>query len=213
MTYKVSLEALGQLGADGFATMVHNRVLTLKEYDAHEATVRAHAANPDMPENERWTLLAVPVAPAEVDAAIKRVPQDDGTTDFVADYEIVGPSFEVKKSRLFQKVSEAEGAAINAVVAPGKIRSFQFREHDVRKSDRERYQAALNEAKDPSKLMAFDEFGMATRPEADTRFLEEQASREDQRQEIMRHAAGLHSDIEDLTPETIDAWEMKPFNG
>ena len=65
----------------------------------------------------------------------------------------------------------------------------------------------------PGDQVDFSSFSSAHRPADDTRFLEEQAAREDQRQEIYRWAAEMHSDIEDLTEQTVDAWEMNPFNG
>lgn len=194
MTYKLAIEALGPSTPEAFAIMVHNRIVTLQEYDAHEAIVREHALIEDMPPAERYVSLAVPAAPVEVDAAIKHTPREDGTTEFAADYEFVGPSFETKKARLFDQVSAAERDAIAAVVPAGKVRAFQFREADIRKADQQRHVGE-------------------DRPLSDTRFLDEQAAREDQRNEIVRWAAGLHSDIEDLTPDTIDAWEMKPFHG
>lgn len=213
MTYKISIETVtaGALDAQGFAFLVAQRIATLQEYDAHEVIVRYHATIDDMPAEERWVTLAVPAAPVEVDAAIRRTPREDGTTEFTADYEIVGPSFETKKARLFQKVSEAEGAAINAIVPPGKIRALQFREMDIRTADQSRYAA---EVAGSSRIGVappdFVQFCEENRPADDRRFMKEQAARQDRHNQIQRWAAQLHSDIEDLTPETIDAWEMKP---
>jgi hypothetical protein len=208
MTYKISIEALGNLTAEGFAKLVEQRIATLREYDVHEAIVRQHATVEDMPDEERYVHLAVPAAPfAEVDSAIRRSRREDGTSEFTADYEIVGPSFEVRKARLFEQVSRAEAEALAAVLPAGKVRAFQFREMDIRRADQLRHVAVL--ANDPAADFDF----VKARPPADTRFLDEQAAREDQRNEIARHAAQLHSDIEDLTPDTIDAFEVKPFHG
>lgn len=213
MTYKISIETLAQIGsADAFAQLVEQRIATLREYDAHEAIVRQHAAIEDMPAEERYVHLAVPEAPfAEVDAAIRRVGNPDGTSQFSADYEIVGPSFDVKKARLAEQVAHAEAEALAAVLPPGKVRAFQFREADIRKADQARYAAEL--AKQPLMPIDFARFVDQNRPDEDARFLDEQAAREDRRNEIARHAAQLQSDIEDLTAETIDAWVMKPFHG
>lgn len=210
MTYKISIEALGQLSPDGFARHVAERIATLKEYDAHEAIVRQHAANPDMPDEERYVSLAVPAAPVDVDSSIRRTLRDDGTTEFVADYEIVGPPFQTRKSRLFDQVSAAEREAMAAVAPAGKIRAFQFREADIRRADQRRYSTLVERLGSGPDFATYCE---ENRPTSDTTFLEQQAAREDQRNEIMRWAAQLHSDIEDLTPETIDTWEMKPFHG
>lgn len=212
MTYKIALEALGPLGADSFARLVAAHIAALAEYDAHLVKVRADAANPDLADDERHIEFPPPSAPAEVESAIRRTGREDGTTEFAADFEIVGPSLAQKKAKLFDLVSSAERAAINAVVPPGKIRAFQFREADIRKEDQRRYSvavASLPLGSEPD----FARFCDESRPITDTRFLDEQAAREDQRNEIYRWAAALHSDIEDLTDETADGWEMKPFHG
>lgn len=201
MTYKISLEALGQLGPDGFAAMVASHIAALQEYDAHMVLVRRDAELADLPDEERHTEFPPPHAPVEIESSIKRTPKPDGTTTFEPDYEIVPPSIEQRKEKLFAQVSAAEQDATRAVVPAGKIRAFQFREQDIRKADQARYVAA-------APMIPTEQ-----RPEADTRFLEEQAAREDRRNEIQRWAASLHSDIEDLTADTIDAWEMTPFHG
>ena len=210
MTYKISSEALGQIGADGFARHVAERIAVLKEYDAHEAIVRKHAGDPDMAPEDRWVSLAVPQAPVEIDDAIRRIANIDGTTDFVADYEIIGPTLEQKKAKLFDLVSVAEREAIKAVLPAGKIRAYQFREADIRKADQVRYSAAAAQFES---IDTFEHFTAFNRPADDTRFLDGQAAREDQRNEIYRWAANLHSDIEDLTEATVDVFEVKPFHG
>lgn len=209
MTFKITTEQLGQISPDGFAQMVAARIETLREYDAHEAVVRQHAAVPDMV--DRWVSLAVPQS--DLDAAIRVTPQADGTHTFAPDYEIVPPSLEKRKAVLFDQVSAAERDAIRGVLPPGKIRAYQFREQDIRQADQARFTDSLRSAEHPENVMAFEEFAKATRPAADTHFLDEQAAREDQRNEIQRWAANLHSDIEDLTEATVDAWVMKPFHG
>jgi hypothetical protein len=215
MTYKISLEALGQIGPDGFAAMVASHIAALQEYDAHMVLVRRDAELADLPDEEHHTAFPPPHAPVEVESAIKRTPKPDGTTTFEPNYEIVPPSIEQRKERLFAQVSAAEQDAIRTVVPAGKIRAFQFREQDIRKADQARIMAeyAARAAAGDKTQVDSDKFQNEHRPAADTRFMEEQAAREDQRNEIQRWAANLHSDIEDLTADTIDAWEMKPFHG
>lgn len=208
MTFKIELERLGPLGADGFAKLIEQHIATLKEYDEHEAVVREHAADLDKPEGERWQSLAVPAAPIEIDGSIKRTLRPDGTTEFTPDYEIAGPSFVVRKSRLLDAVSAAERDAIAAVAPAGKLRAFQFREQDIRAADHARW-ADVDHEKYPN----FEQHSYLARPPEDTKFMDEQASREAMRQTIYRWAAGLHSDIEDLTPEAIDTFVVTSFNG
>lgn len=212
MTYKISLEALGQLGPDGFAAMVAFHIAALQEYDAHMVLVRRDAELADLPDEERHTAFPPPSAAIEIESAIKRTANDDGTTTFEPDYEIVPPSIDMRKQRLFARVSEAEQDAIKAVVPAGKIRAYHFREQDIRKADQARYAAAVKDA-EPGTQIDFAKFIDEHRSVTDTRFLQQQDSRDDQRNEIQRWAANLHSDIEDLSADTIDAWEMKPFHG
>lgn len=215
MTFKIELERLGVLGADGFAKLIEQRIATLKEYDEHEAVVRAHAADPERKPEDRWESLAVPPAPLEIDGSIKRTPRSDGATEFTPDYEIVGPSFALRKSRLFDAVSAAERDAMAAVAPAGKLRAFQFREQGIRAADQAIISAEIKRIRDEASadVLDVDAFIALKRPAEDTQFLTDQAAREAKRQAIYRWAAGLHSDIEDLTPDTIDAFVVTPFNG
>lgn len=190
MPYKISMEALGQLGPDGFAKLVTDHIAALKEYDAHLVLVRRDAELAGLPDAERHIAFPPPWAHAEVVAAIRTIPHDDGTSDFVPDYEIAGPTLEQKKAKLFDQVSAAEREAIAAVVPAGKVRYFQILTHEA------------NQRK--AKGIATDE---------DDSFLTEQINRGIKQSAIQRWAAKLHSDIEDLTADTIDAWEMTPFHG
>lgn len=215
MTFKIELERLGVLGADGFSKLIEQRIATLKEYDEHEAVVREHAADPDKPEGEKWQSLAVPAAPIEIDGSIKRTLRPDGTTEFAPDYEIVGPSLALRKSRLLDAVSAAERDAIAAVAPAGKLRAYQFREQDIRTADQAIISAEIKRIRDEASadVLDVDAFVALKRPAADTQFLADQAARETKRQAIYRWAAGLHGDIEDLTPDTIDAFVVVPFDG
>lgn len=207
MTLKIQSDKLGTAGVDGFAKLIDDRIAVLREYDAHEATVRQHAANTVMPAGDRWVTLAVPQS--DLDAAIRTTDNPDGTHTFEPDYEIVPVPLEARKSNLFNLVNVAEADALKSVLPLGKMRAYQFREADIRKADQQRYAAALGDS--PGAAIDYAAFTAEHRPITDTRFLEEQAAREDRRNEIHRWAANLHSDIEDLTDATIDTWEMKPL--
>lgn len=211
MTHKIAQEALGDVSPDRFAAMVATHIDALEEYDAHMVLFREDALNADLPADERHVAFPAPSAHAEIEAAIRRDPQENGTTVFTPDYEIVAPpppSLAQKKAELFDLVSTHERDAIAGVLPAGKIRAYQFREQDIRKADQKRWADV-----DHDKFNNFEQYNYLERPPEDTKFLEEQAAREDQRNEIQRWAAQLHSDIEDLTEETIEAWEVKPFHG
>lgn len=206
MTLKIASDALGPYSADGFAAAVAARIDVLREYDTHEVVVRQHAADENMPVAERWVTLAVPQS--DLDAAIRVTANADGTHTFEPDYEIVPPALDKRKAALFAQVNEAERAALLAVLPQGKVRAYQFRDADIRKADQVRWTTV-----DHQQYPNFDQYSYLSRPPEDTKFMDEQAARDDQRNEIQRWAANLHSDIEDLTEATIDAFEVKPFNG
>lgn len=219
MTYHVAAEALAALGvdADGFAKLVEARIETLREYDAHEITVRAHAADETMKPEDRWVTLAVPQAPAEVNAAISRhkllIGRQDVPATFTADYVIDPVFIDKRKAALTEQVNEAECNAIHAVLPQRKVRAHQLREFDIRKADAARANAEMEKQPHPRPPFDVEKFNRINRPAADTEFLDAHAAREATLQKIYRWAANLHSEIEDLTEETVDAFEVNPFNG
>jgi hypothetical protein len=56
-----------------------------------------------------------------------------------------------------------------------------------------------------------DDFHAANRPAEDHAFLLEQKQRKERAEAVMRKAAQAHSDIEDLTIDTVDAFEIPTF--
>lgn len=56
-------------------------------------------------------------------------------------------------------------------------------------------------------------FQAAQRPAADTEFLNQQKQSKAGMDAVTRWAAGVQSDIEDLTESNIDAWKIPPFTG
>jgi hypothetical protein len=145
-----------------------------------------------------------------------------------ADYEILddGPTpaqvLAAKKSELMGRVSAAEQAAIAAVVPPGKRRLFNLRENDIRNADAERAAKITEQqrgilASISSAIGVGNAVDMAAdveqqRPADDTRHLEEQAERRRRIAEIERVAAQAHHDIEDLTIDTVDSFQIPVFH-
>lgn len=215
MTFRIASDELGGVTPSAFAEQVDARIATLREYDDHEATVRRHAADETMKPEQRWTTLAVPQAPAEIDSAIRTTENPDGTHTFAADYEIVAPALDKRKAALTEQVNEAERNAIHAVLPQRKVRAHQLRVEDIRQVDRDRTTAEFEKRKlekREQEPIDWDQFHRSNRPPADTEFLDAHAAREATLQRIYRWAANLHSEIEDLTEETIDAFEVKPLH-
>lgn len=215
LIFHVAAESVAALGVDpnGFAELVAARIETLREYDAHEATVRAHAANDGMKSEDRWVTLAVPPAPAAVGFAIRATNHPDGSHTYVPNYIIDAEPLDKRKAALTEQVNEAERNAIHAVLPQRKARAHQLREFDIRKEDAARANAEIEKQPHPRPPFDVEKFNRINRPAADTEFLDAHAAREATLQKIYRWAANLHSEIEDLTEETVDAFEVNPFNG
>jgi hypothetical protein len=210
MTLKIDREAL-PISPDEFGKVVAAHIAALSEYDEHLAGVREDEANEQLKPEDRRVVFPAPSASALVEEAIRQEKQDDGRTHFVADYEMVGPSLSVRKQRLVQQVSEAEGAELAKVVPPGKIRYFHLRYAQIMRDDAERLHVHLIEGNDhPGDVEAFQR---QFRPEDDSRFLDEYDDRARVQTAVNTWAAKAHHDIEDLTEETVDGWKLEPFVG
>lgn len=124
----------------------------------------------------------------------------------VADFEIVddGPTsaqrLAAKKAELLGRVSQAERAAVNAVLPIGKRRLFDMREQDIRSGIVQ--PSVLGKIKN-----AIAGSGKSI-PQEDEQFLADQQARREAAAVITRKAAQAHHDIEDLTLDNIDTWQL-----
>jgi len=136
-----------------------------------------------------------------VEAVVRRVPHPSPQPgegrepasvpdDYVIeDYEIVDdrPSLRARKDALIHQVAEAERELMIAAMAPGKRRLAGLRAQEI-------YQRPE-----------------AERSNADKQFLAQMQARLAREAAIGRHAAELQAAIEDLTEDTIGAWQPAPF--
>lgn len=133
-----------------------------------------------------------PPSDALLDQLIKRIPKENAPSDFIADYEIVDdsplpPTLEQKKDALEHAVSGMAMRARAEIIPPRKLKTYEFKYGDIY-------------AKVPK-----------DRTPEDKQFLEEYSKKTAASYAIDRHIADLHSEIEDLTAETIDTWKPAPF--
>jgi hypothetical protein len=163
----------------------------MAEYAVHLEGVAADAANPELKPEERRVAFPGPAA----DPLIERAA--------VEGYEIEGPTLAEKKAALLDQVHAAERAALERLIPPNKLRHWQFREQEIRAADHGRYPSdgTLTFA---DKLAEVDR----TRPAEDTAFLADFQSRKDTQQQVMKAAAKLEHDIDDLTEDTVDAFKI-----
>jgi hypothetical protein len=130
-----------------------------------------------------------PAAIAIVEAAVKRVPQENGPDDFVADYEIVDdlpppPTLQERKRELTNQVHLQEMEAYIAVIPRGKRRLLEIQHREIT-------------GKPPEQRTA-----------EDVAFLEDYDAKQSRIQAITKAGAILEAQIEDLTEETIAGWRM-----
>jgi hypothetical protein len=108
----------------------------------------------------------------------------------VVDYEIIDDrqSLRARKDALIAQLSDQERALMTASMAPGKRRLAGLRAHEIQQKPE------------------------AERSDADGEFLAETQARLEREAAIGRHAAAQMAAIEDLTEDTIDAWQLAPFS-
>lgn len=184
MTFKIDRETL-PCSAEDFAAIVDAHAAALNEYAEHLKGVAADEVDLSLKLEER----RVAFPPPEAHELIVRAIRQDGNT-FIADYELIGPSLEVRKQRLSNAVNVLEQAEHDKILPPRKARYLQL---------------LVGEANERlNKGIATDE---------DDRLLTEAAARRKKIDAVERWAAKAHHDIEDLTEETIDAWKLESFSG
>ena len=200
---------------ENFSVSAHQHAKDLNDHKQHMGLVDQQK---NLPKEERThQSYPAPMAPNLIDQAVQR--REDGV--FVADFQIVNdrPSTEQlaakrlreKKVALITKVSEVEADLIKKVSGGYKHRAFQFRYGDIARADNGRASAIvakLGKGVTHQEIKAQIE---ADRPADDTKFKVEHEARLLAAEGILRHAAELHSQIDDLTPQNVDAWTMAPF--
>lgn len=195
----------------GFEVAVAAHAADMKQWRGHMDRVADDERN-EVTGINRHVAYQRPVASRLVESCVN----ENG----LADYQIIddGPTpaqvLAKRKNELLNAVSIAETAAISAVVPPGKMRLLNMRENDIRDADEAAFAAKVKPgilAKMATSVGLSAATDLPTRPQADTDHLEQQADRRRRIDLIQRAAAKMHSDIEDLTIETVDAWKMPAF--
>lgn len=200
---------------DGFDADVAAHAFEMRHWRAHMARVAEDEKNKVEP-IDRHIAHPRPGAMPLIEACVN---END-----VADYEIFddGPTEDqilaMKRLELIGKVTEAEQAAIATVVPIGKRRIFDLREHDILVSDEKiirdlepGWVAKVASTVGVAKKIDVQAELEKRRPAEDTKFMQEQSGRRARINAIQRIAAQMHSDIEDLTAETVGSWVMPNF--
>lgn len=170
---------------------------------------------------ERPALYPAPTHLPDIMAAVN----ENGEPDFelVDDSPTPEATLAAKKADLFARLTVAENAALEQAVPHRKRRLLDITENDIRTADAKRMSDAMSrynaiagtKSKEETALRAKlsdpDALHAAERPPEHQRFMEEQAARKKRCDDIARIAAQASSDIEDLTIETIDSYQLPSF--
>jgi hypothetical protein len=168
---------------------------------------------------ERHEPYPRPVAHRDIDAAVAETINADGSTTFAPDFEIVNddPSPESvlaeKKLTLLHKIAVAEAAALEKSQLPmGKRRSANLREAAINAADGALWLEIAKGMK-PEEFEKFDRNSELAkrRDPADTQHLADQEARREAADAILHKAAQAMSDVEDLTLDNIDNYQLPDF--
>lgn len=159
-----------------------------------------------------------PSAHPDIVAAVATITGADGGITYVPDFEIVDddPTPEqilaVKKATLLHAVCQAEANALKAVQLPaGKQRAAQLLEIDIRDKDNQAAVELLADAKAKNIDVANIDVAAEVDKRRDaklTQHLADQESRRVKVDAIVRAAAQVMSDIEDLTTADVDSFTI-----
>lgn len=212
MTFKILKSQM----PEGFEVSVAAHALEMRNWRAHMARVKADQ-DANVEPAKRHVGYDRPMAHLTVAAAVN---ENDA-----ADYELIDDSptpdqiLVAKKIYLLNAVSVAEDTAITAILpSAGKRRLFDIREGDIRSADAARAAtlkpgmlgAAASAIGLIKPIDVAAELAKGRDPE-DTAHLAAQAERRGKTDLVRRAAAQMHSDIEDLTIDNVDAWVMPKF--
>ena len=193
MTHQVKKSVADFIG--DFPKKVDQFSSDLSAWAAHMQRVATDAGNLRLKDHERHAPYPRPTAHPDIEQSVA----EDGRPDF----EIVddGPPPEVrlamKKNELLAQVSMAEQAAIDNVVSPPKRRYFEIRRAEINHIERQA-EADRVAGRKSAKPMSKE----------DREFAAADESRRSKVDAIIRKAAKMHHDIDDLTLDNIDAWKM-----
>lgn len=182
-----------------------------KGVEEYVKELNSHVGHMKMVDEGKAQAYPPPQAPAEIVAAISL---DEKNGLYFSDFEIVedGPTPEQQlrsaKDELLARVTQMEVLASNYIAPPGKRRKIHIRHGDavVRVARESLEDGTLRKIGNKIGLTSGREF---TRDEQAA--VSEAEALVKGLDAVSRHAAELHSQIEDLTQETIAGWKPSPF--
>jgi hypothetical protein len=161
-----------------------------------------------------------PIGHPDIIASVATKAGDDGRVTYVPDFEIVDDDptpdeiLAAKKTDLLSKISIAEQEAINRAELPlGKRRAATLLEADISQLDAQAANDLINKTPeaDRAKLDIAKELKKRRDPKH-TQHLQDQESRRAKMEAIVRAGAQAMSDVEDLTIDNVDSFQIPTFD-
>lgn len=190
MTVKISMMDMLKVGLT--EPDIHKFSAELREWYRREKLVESTKDHKD--ENQRWAPCPAPTAHPLIVSALN--------AGGYPDYEVVDDThpfieqvLKEKKQKLFNEVARIEQDEMRKLIPDGKGRLITMHKNRILMDD---YDNRHEEGYE--------------RPKDDEAFMQELSVIERKQKAIEWWAAEQHSEIADLTEETIDDWYMGPLN-
>jgi hypothetical protein len=186
---------------NNFSLSVQQHALDLATHYTHMEEVVKQAVLPDGYEGKTHQAYPTPHTSPLIDQAVRR----DTNGKFIPDFQIINDRASTeqlavrrlrkKKDALTTLVTEEETRCLETIIPARKRRFLQIQYADVMVK------------------RTFGDGGILQdyRSSEELAFCKDYENRASQFQVVIRHAAQLHSDIEDLTLQNVDSWTMTPF--
>ncbi|MES2167950.1 MAG: hypothetical protein V4458_13115 [Pseudomonadota bacterium] len=199
MTHTVKKSVADHIG--DFPGAVAKFAGELSAWSAHMKRVDADANNLAIKPIDKHAPFPRPTAHRDIDLAVN---SDTFQPDYVVEDDGPTPEqrLELKKIELFNQVAAAEQAALNAVTPPMKRRFLKIRQAEIQKSD-------LDRAEQLKDKPNFKKAMRSARAKDENDFIDDHDRRQQRMDEIIRKAAKMQHDIDDLTIDNVDEWEME----
>jgi hypothetical protein len=229
MTARILKSSIGSI--EDFPARAAAFAVEMKEWRAHDARMRADEVKGVTGIEKHWAHPR-PTAHPLIEAAVNENSEMD--YELVDDGPTAEQILRMKKNDLLSKIHQAESAAIGKIFPYGKQRFLNIRENEIRSAiaiiEFENARAAVRAAEEAAALefanngflkSVSEAIGLrktriaspppiaqqrAIAPEDDA-FLKEQDDRRSKIEAIQYASAKAQHDIEDLSADTIDAWQ------
>lgn len=216
MTYKIARSRAGA----GFELAVAHHAEHMRDWRKQESLVARDIANKVSIEDAHAPFPR-PRSREEIEAAVNE--NDEPDFEIVEDGPTPDQILQAKKYELLQKIAVAEQDAIAAASLPlGKRRAANLLESDILAADASRTAEIKPPGLTKKVLAAVGLVDMpapedvaaavrTARPDEHNDHIDAQEDRRRRVDGIIRQASAMMSDVEDLTLDTIEKWQMPTF--